>query len=644
MIIPIGHESDTVRRLPWITFVIMAICLLVHISVSSQVDKLERELELAARQYLEYFFTHPYLELDPEIKELLYRGRGEKVLEPLMDMFQSGTPDEYLRRQQQQELDQLARRLKDKLNNYPFKKWGFIPAKKTLIGLITHMFLHGDWLHLLGNLFFLYLTGPFIEDVWGRPIYIVFYLIVGAFSALMFAAHYPHFNGPLIGASGAISGVMGAFLIRYWKIKIKFFYIFTVLIRGTFEAPAWLMLPLWLGLELLNARTMDAVDPQGGGGVAHWAHIWGFAFGAIVGIGMKLARVEEKYVHPKIESLMTYVNENLQLHEDAVQLRMAGQVDEAYNLLLGAVQNDPTYQDNVEALWDTGQMLGREPEAARFLIRLMENEIRNNQYDAALHHYRQLKEKIPDPQIGSQSKITLMECLCQRAEPGEAKELAQELLKTIDLNSPPGLLLRFAAAAMQLSLPVARQAVELCLRHPDIPADRKEALKAEISELQAEPLQPKKTAAPDRSLRVLKGVPTGIEGENIGLEVEGMGRKVLPLGQVKLVSVIKIAPPSERAFLLIDLVLDDPASSNKNNIRVIRLSSQTFSAKKFVPTAQGPLEAFRVFISALLKRSGALPYPDSESAQLKQLHSFPGEKAYEESILTSQMPLIVTRE
>jgi membrane associated rhomboid family serine protease len=644
MIIPIGHESDTVRRLPWITFGIMAICLLVHISISRQVDKLDRELELAARQYLEYYFTHPYLELDPEIKELLYQGRGEEVLEPLVDLFQSGTPDEYLRRQQQEELDQLAQRFKEKLHNYPFKKWGFIPAKKTLTGLITHMFLHGDWLHLLGNLFFLYLTGPFIEDVWGRPIYIVFYLIVGAFSALMFAAHYPHFNGPLIGASGAISGVMGAFLIRYWKIKIKFFYIFTLLIRGTFEAPAWLILPLWLALEILNARTMDAINPQGGGGVAHWAHIWGFAFGAIVGIGMKLARIEEKYVHPKIESQITYVNENLQLHEDAVQLRMAGQVDEAYNLLLGAVQNNPTYQDNVEALWDTGKMLGREPEAAHFLIRLMENEIRNNQYDAALHHYRQLKEKIPHPQISSQSKITLMECLCQRAKLEEAGELANELLETIDPNSPPGLLLRFAAAAMQVSLPIARQAVELCLRHPDIPADRKEALKAEIFELQAEPVQPEKAAVPNRTLRVLKGIPTGIKGENIGLEVEGMGHKVLPLSQVKLVSVIKIAPPSERAFLLIDLVLDDPAASSKNSIRVIRLSSRTFSAKKFVPAAQSPLEAFRVFISALLKRSAARPYPDSESTQLKRLHSFPTERAYEESILAAQSSLIITRE
>jgi len=482
IVLPIGHESNTVRRLPWITFSIMAICLVVQILLSVEAKKKAEKVQIAALRLVEYYFAHPYLELDAEAKVMLFGERYAEEFEKKLSLLRRSTGDEIhlFIEEQQAELDQLSKKFKDAVNDIPYRKWGFIPANKSFIGLLTYMFVHSGWLHLIGNLLFLYLTGPFIEDVWGRTIFSAFYLAMGVFSALMFAQHYPSLNGPLVGASGAIAGVMGAFLIRYWNTKIEFFYFFFVFIRGTFKAPAWLMMPLWVGLEFFNARSMDAVNPGGGGSVAHWVHVWGFVFGVAVAVTMKILRIEEKFIHPKIEAQIQYVDEGFKTVEEAVLKKQAGMYEEAFVLLVDAARKGPVRSDVMEELWSLGVEMGREDESAKYFIMLIEKEIRRNQMDAALKHFRSLKEILPQASISPTCKIALIEYLVRKEEVDEAKELASELLEEVDLNSSPGLLLNFARIALKLSPQAARRIIALCLQHPEIPEDQKERLKAEF--------------------------------------------------------------------------------------------------------------------------------------------------------------------
>jgi membrane associated rhomboid family serine protease len=287
MIIPVGHEDQEVYKLPWVTYFIMAACLIVHITISKSLDNVEDKGNVILQEMFEYYAQRPYLELDPEVKKILLPNQSEGGNTPqgLIESYKNayGTQvDEETKAEQQAELDRMAAEFKELLNDVPYRKWGFIPAQKTVIGFFGYMFLHGGWMHLIGNLFLLYLCGPFIEDRWGKLIYTPFYLLSGIFSAFMFSVHYPSFTGPLIGASGAVSGMMGAFLITNWKTKIHFVYFITFWARGTFSAPAWLMLPIWVLMEFFNARMMDSINPgEGGGGVAHWAHVWGFVFGVL---------------------------------------------------------------------------------------------------------------------------------------------------------------------------------------------------------------------------------------------------------------------------------------------------------------------------------------------------------------------------
>src|SRR5262249_51878812 len=159
-------------------------------------------------------------------------------------------------------------------DDVPIRVFGYVPAKNNVVGLVTHMFLHGGWLHLFGNLWFLWLCGINFEDRWGRKAFLPFYLASGIVAALVHKLCVGEAGShmPLVGGSGAIAGAMGAFLVCFGATRIKFFYFW---VRwGTFHAPAYVMLPLWF-LEQL----MWGLASMGGDAVAYWAHVGGFVFG-----------------------------------------------------------------------------------------------------------------------------------------------------------------------------------------------------------------------------------------------------------------------------------------------------------------------------------------------------------------------------
>ena len=661
MLIPIGHESSTVRRLPWITFTIMAICVIVHILVTLDIDKREKDLEDAAREFLGYYVEHPYLELDPETLNLIFGERlAEQVKEQLDIIREEASREIHLFREtQQEELNQLAENLKNIINNIPYRKYGFIPAKQSLLGLLTYMFIHGGWLHLLGNLLFLFLTGPFIEDVWGRPFYTAFYLIMGIGSALMYAQRYPDLTIPLIGASGAIAGVMGAFLIRYWKTKIEFFFIFLpfFFIRGTFKAPAWMMLPLWFALELFNGWAIDRIYPQGGGGVAHWAHVWGFVFGVVAALGVKYFRIEEKYVQPKIEAQTSYEDEGFKALEEAAQMKEAGKSDAAYALLVEAGRRNPKHKELIEGLWELGVEMGKESESAKFLVALIESEVRRNQMEMAAVHFWKLRERIPQATISPTYKVMLIQHLKDHNDVEEARTLASELLDEVSADSAPVLLVNFANAALELSPAVAERVIAFCLQHSEIQAQQKEELKAKLGEppKMAPASVPESSGEPEpakediksavepeesgpipsaaRSIKATPAIPLRINEEKLSLSMEGVGERVLTLDRIQAVAVAEITSLDDLPYLVIDLFLDDP-KSEAVAVHSIRLVSSSFNPREFFPDIQDSREALKAFISRILESSGAAAYPDKESALLSPPRSFHSVEEYESMILS----------
>lgn len=171
-----------------------------------------------------------------------------------------------------------------------FQVWGFVPARlfggvavgHAVLSIFASMFLHGGWFHFLSNMWTLYIFGDNVEDRMGPGRYLVFYLLSGVFAALVQGLVQPWSHVPLVGASGAISGVLGAYFLFYPRagvltwVPLFFFWGYYVEIPAVIYLGLWFLSQFYSGLFALSL-------PQGAqmGGVAWWAHIGGFVFGLL---------------------------------------------------------------------------------------------------------------------------------------------------------------------------------------------------------------------------------------------------------------------------------------------------------------------------------------------------------------------------
>lgn len=165
-------------------------------------------------------------------------------------------------------------------------RWGAIPSEisqgEDIFALVSSMFLHGGWLHIAGNMLFLWVFGDNVEDAMGHFGYLLFYLLagLGAGSAQVFVDTSSQI--PLVGASGAISGVLGAYILMFPHGRIR-----TLVVLGFFVTvlliPAWIQIGLWILLQFFNGfASLGVTTEETGGGVAYWAHIGGFIAGVLL--------------------------------------------------------------------------------------------------------------------------------------------------------------------------------------------------------------------------------------------------------------------------------------------------------------------------------------------------------------------------
>ena len=162
-----------------------------------------------------------------------------------------------------------------------YLEWALIPENvadgRNLYGLVTSMFLHGGFWHIAGNMLFLWIFGDNLEEDLGHLGFLLFYLTSGIGAGLAHVMIAPYSTVPLVGASGAIAGVMGGYLLMYPKAKVDVLFIFVVFFK-IWPISSWIVLGIWFAMQVFSGVATDA----SGGGVAYWAHAGGFVIGLIL--------------------------------------------------------------------------------------------------------------------------------------------------------------------------------------------------------------------------------------------------------------------------------------------------------------------------------------------------------------------------
>ena len=345
MLIPIKHENMEARRWPVVTLALIAINVVVFLFTMSAIDNQDPELGEIKSHILILAALHPELKMQTESQRLVdgfkatHPDQWAHVQSPYRDIINAY--DAKIKMMEdpsklQVEMDSLNDQLLKLSKTSIAEQYAFIPAQPRAITYLTANFLHGGWLHLIGNMWFLWLAGFVLEDVWGRWLYSAFYLIAGAAALQFYAWSNPGSITPTIGASGAVAALMGAFLVRFPKMKIEMAWLFLFKLYR-FKAAAYWLLPLWLGVEIFYGSLFGSSS-----GVAHWAHVGGFLFGALAALAIQHSGIEHK-ANQKIEEKLGWTNDP-EL-EQASGMMDHGQLAEALTLLTSYVATKPNSLD-----------------------------------------------------------------------------------------------------------------------------------------------------------------------------------------------------------------------------------------------------------------------------------------------------------
>jgi membrane associated rhomboid family serine protease len=432
MIFPIKSESR-VRRFPVVTVSLIAINVLVFLFSFPAMNRQEMAIREKGFELREI----EYRTFSAEDPSAIIEYASEYAKDPVGLRERIEKREIFMSDELWEEWKKVYDEYQELKNKSIASKYGFVSNNFDLSTLITSMFLHGSIMHLLGNMWFLWLVGLNVEDDWGRPFFLVFYLLAGVVAALLYAA-MTHSNVPLIGASGAIAGVMGAFAVQYYRSKIYFLFIwFFPFIFRIFPLYAWFYLPLWFVTQLFYAIYLSDNSP-----VAFWAHVGGFGFGIFVVAILRFSGLERKYLIPLVNDTLNLMDSDF---SKAVEARSTGDTDEAEKHLQEILHREPSNLDAARELIDLYIKEGKKKEAssvAKETFRMLRMEKREP--EVILNFYEGILEE--NKLISALSPYDfyfISQMYTKQAQHGEAaKVLAAAYKANRETNDAPYILLR----------------------------------------------------------------------------------------------------------------------------------------------------------------------------------------------------------
>ena len=516
MIIPIGHDDAWTKRRPLATWGIALTCLAAWIGTLVAVSDMQpipqARFQEEAREFWE---RHPYLEIEGRLARYMILKEDPEALSGGADFTQAQwdlwVANKRLRAAAAHRAQQAAGESAEDLSNlqqeldalvglgfyadpeqlpldgeHPAWTWGLTPAESTWYTYVTHVFMHGSWGHLLGNLFLFLIAAPALEDRWGRALFAGFFVTTGVAAGGFHALMELGSAVPLVGASGAISAVLGAFLVLQFSTRIKFFWFLFPPFYGTFRSPAWICLPYWFLNEVSSAFMRQANLIQDN--VAYWAHVGGFLAGSLLAVTVKGFRLEERFLAESIRRKMAKAGRADQLAR-ARQLIERDLLTDAQIVLEQAIEDHPNDPETLCVFLELAQASGRVEDAEPHVEAWLKASLGDKPDRRTLDSWCQLTEVEPALAIAPATLFKIASALARRERREEAAHALRLALSDVHADLPGSMLRRIAELAPRLpdAGDVERRALERLSVDPQLPDARREAVRTRLASLDAEP-------------------------------------------------------------------------------------------------------------------------------------------------------------
>ncbi len=468
MIIPLAHEDLRGRRWPWVTIAIIVLSTVVFLGTHNAMEREAQQIAHAQMHVLLLSARYPDTRMTPDMRQMVdaYKHENADAYKQLASSVPGQLPvdswdTQFLAKNWTQagadsEMADLSLKLQQARDNSIAWNYAFHPSHRTWKSYITANFPHAGWLDIIFNMWFLWLAGTVLEDIWGRIVYPIFYLACGALVFAIHAALFPGSLAPVLGASGAIAGLMGAFLARFPKTRVRL--LFMVSLKPVrFFVPAYVIIPLWLLAQVFWGALAGALGMNAG--VAYWADIGGFAFGALAALLLKYSGIEhslDQAIEAKVswtaDPLIVRAEESLTRNDPADAIASLHQLVaekpdsiEGWEMLLAAQQRAKGDQgqgqkDTLEALCRlhaaSGEMQLAWTDYVRFtalggakisrgvwleLCRYLESV---NDWESAAAEYERLAENNPKERAAASALVSAARiCLTNLKEPERAAKL-----------------------------------------------------------------------------------------------------------------------------------------------------------------------------------------------------------------------------
>ncbi|MFO8062577.1 MAG: rhomboid family intramembrane serine protease [bacterium] len=414
MIIPIGNTGN-LRRAPFITIGLIVICILVYMLIRPSIARHDRIFMEERAEYVNLVVEWLIAEEEYSYEDMINNPDklSNEIKSPTVDKSSEYYDDIHRAREAMEEARSM----------HIFHTLGVSRNNMNPVRFISSIFTHASMPHLLGNLWFLLLLGANVEDTYGRFNFLVFFILSGIVSSVIFIISQQDPSNPLIGASGAIAGVMGVFMIRHFTTKIKFFYFFFPVrpLMGTFRVMAGIVLPLWFLQQIMNA--LNESNSQ----VAFMAHIGGFIFGVGSALIIEHFNIEERFIKPQIEE-QTNLLGTTRLQQEGIDAYYRGDFDTASDLLAGEsdrAANSEVFIPLFASLMKTGRDRQARISALHFFSSLKNSE----KCSEAKEKYDELQSLDMHKSLDESTLFIIAKCLAEETYSDKAGLIISNVLE-----------------------------------------------------------------------------------------------------------------------------------------------------------------------------------------------------------------------